>query len=115
MQAIGFTGLIRESIGLSQMLSMSCWHLDRLRENRESTEYTKYSSVALRSLQQRLVDPTMSTSDDVIIAVMAFATYAVSISAMRNCNGAHSPFIVSKPRCPAAEHTHGRAGKYPQA
>lgn len=57
---------------------MSCWHLNRLREKPESTEYTKYSSVALRTLQQRLVDPGTSTSDDVIVAVMAFATYAVS-------------------------------------
>jgi hypothetical protein len=82
MYSIGFTGLIRETIGISQMLSLSCWHLDRLRRNTDSTDYAKYASVALSKLQQQLRDPATSTSDDVVAAVMAFATYAVSLSSL---------------------------------
>jgi hypothetical protein len=81
MIAIGFIDLVRESIGRTQMLSTSAWHLVhwmRIEDDRGDAD--RYSIISTQSLQARLNSLTTGFSDEVITAVLASAAYAVEPS-----------------------------------
>lgn len=60
------------------MLSASAWHLvNHLKCEHDSAEDAKYSMRTVQSLQAKLNNPATSTSDEVIVTVLAFAAYAV--------------------------------------
>jgi len=52
--------------------------MTKLREGTETTEAIALSTEAIRSVNRRLTDPTLSISDGVIITILAFACHAVS-------------------------------------
>ncbi|RFU25199.1 hypothetical protein B7463_g11137, partial [Scytalidium lignicola] len=77
MVAIGFIDLVRNTIAISQMLSASAWHLVyQLNFERDRGEHNRYSVMTAQSLQQRLNSHATSTSDEVIITILASAAFA---------------------------------------
>lgn len=82
MLAVGFIDIVRESTALAQMLSTSAWHIGGgggadSDGGEPDVDYARYSVVATRSLRQKLSRPTSRASDEVVVAVLAFAAYAV--------------------------------------
>lgn len=74
----GFVNVARETIALSQLLSVASWHYENIRGNAYDVEHCRYSLVASGALQQRLTDVSTAISDEVITTVMVFAGCAVS-------------------------------------
>jgi hypothetical protein len=75
---IGFVDIARETIALSQMLSASAWHLVHwLGCESDTGEDARYSMISTQNLQQRLNSVATGASDEVVIAVLTSAAYAV--------------------------------------
>ncbi|KAH8821788.1 hypothetical protein F5884DRAFT_894521 [Xylogone sp. PMI_703] len=75
--AIGFIDLVRNTIAISQVLSAAAWHLVyQLNFERDRGEHNRYSMMTAQSLQQRLNSHATSTTDEVIITVLASAAFA---------------------------------------
>ncbi|KAF7588871.1 hypothetical protein BBP40_005056 [Aspergillus hancockii] len=72
MLDIGFLGIARESIALSQLLSTASRHLEHLRGNDNDRDCHKYTIKATSLLQQRLRHPSVCATDEVVAAVLAF-------------------------------------------
>ncbi|PKK51044.1 hypothetical protein CI102_2949 [Trichoderma harzianum] len=80
---IGFVDLARETIALSQMLSASAWHLVHwLGCESDSGEDAQYAMISTQNLQQRLNSVATGASDEVVIAVLTSAAYAVGVEAL---------------------------------
>ena len=87
---VGFIDIVRESTALTQMLSASAWHLQGneddvggamggfMGKSQATDDYARYSVVATRSLRKKLCSPRSRASNEVVIAVLAFAAYGVS-------------------------------------
>lgn len=71
---------MQDPAGFRQILCSSAMHQARLRGEVESlnTEAIDYSTHAIQSVNQRLMDPVQGISDGIIAAVLAFACHAVS-------------------------------------
>lgn len=86
MVEIGFLDIIRGSAALTQMLSSAAWHMKN--ENPQtpngSADYARYSVMATSSLRRRLHEPDQRASIETIIAILAFAAYAVSYAYIYN-------------------------------
>jgi hypothetical protein len=78
MSKIGFFRTVVDEAGFRQILCTSSSHMTKLREGTETTEAIALSTEAIRSVNRRLTDPTLSISDGVIITILAFTCHAVS-------------------------------------
>jgi hypothetical protein len=103
MSKIGFLDIVRETIALSQMLSVSSRHLGLLMGSDSADSYG-YSIQATNNLQERLADPAACTSDEVISVVLAFACYAVRLDLLPCQYLIGSLEYVQGPRSPEYPH-----------
>jgi hypothetical protein len=78
LSKIGFYKTIEDDAALRQVLCTSSMHQTRLRNVEENTEAIILSHEALRSINKRIADPALATSDGVLFAILAFAAHAVS-------------------------------------
>ncbi|KAF4626853.1 hypothetical protein G7Y89_g11305 [Cudoniella acicularis] len=79
LRKIGFFRAILDEAAFSQILSTSSSHMMSLRdpEKAENPEAIVLSSEAIRSINRRITDPVLGTSDGVIFAIISFACHAV--------------------------------------
>lgn len=85
--SIGFIDLVRNTIAISQILSASAWHLVyQLNFERDRGEHNRYSIMTTQSLQQRLNSQATSTTEEVIITILASAAFANLIQDSRLFN-----------------------------
>jgi hypothetical protein len=79
LSRIGFFRTVVDEAGFRQILCTSSSHMTKLREGTETAEALALSTAAIRSINGRLADPILGTSDGVIITILAFACHAVSV------------------------------------
>lgn len=77
----GFYRSISDAAGFRQVLCTSAMHQAKLRGNKDSSDALALSNLAIQSVNSRLADPLLATTDGVIGAVLAFALHAVSTPA----------------------------------
>jgi len=78
LEKIGFFKVATDDAAFRQILCTSSTHMARLREGAVTPESALLSMRAIRSLTRKIADPILSTSDGVIITVLAFACHTVS-------------------------------------
>jgi hypothetical protein len=85
MLHLGFIDMVRESTALTQMLSASAWHADNPDMGSGTGgpvvvdgDSARYSVIATQSLRKKLCHPQAKASTEVLIAILAFASFGVS-------------------------------------
>lgn len=80
MSKIGFFKSITDPAGFLQILCTSVSHMTALRRLpvTESPEAITLSTQAIQSVNSRLGDPVLNTSDGVVAAILAFCCHTVS-------------------------------------
>lgn len=84
LNRIGFFKTVLDDAGFRQILSTSSAHMTVLREGTETAEAVSLSSQAVQSLNSRISDPTLCTSDGVMSTILAFACHSVSEAPLNN-------------------------------
>lgn len=77
LRDVGFLNRIRQTAAFCQLLSMSSWHLAHLTNNTEMADHLNYSVHAVQELQKQIGATGISTTDDTLAAILAFAVSAV--------------------------------------
>jgi hypothetical protein len=77
LNTIGFFKMASDDAAFRQILCSASAHMTRLRRGNDDAEARALSSAAIRSVNRRIMDPVLGTSDGVIITILAFACHAV--------------------------------------
>lgn len=77
MSKLGFFQIIEDQAGFRQILSTSSCHEARLRNEAEPLEAVALSTAAIQSVSDRLTHPVLSTSDGIVITLIAITCHAV--------------------------------------
>jgi len=83
MSKLGFFQIVDDDAGFRQILCTSLCHKARLQNKSNPLEAITLSTAAIQSVSSRLMHPVLSTSDGVIISLIAFACHAVSRTAWK--------------------------------
>jgi hypothetical protein len=79
LDKIGFFKIVSDDAAFRQILSTASAHMNVLRQGGDNAEATALSSTALKSVNRRIADPELGTSDGVLVTILAFACHAVSL------------------------------------
>ncbi|KAF8859223.1 hypothetical protein BDZ45DRAFT_368044 [Acephala macrosclerotiorum] len=70
---------VRDAANFHQFLANACLYISRDRgEDLDNTVAIAHHSLAIRSVNQKLSDPDLRTSDDVVIGVLCFICYSIT-------------------------------------
>lgn len=96
LSKIGFFRSVTDPAGFLQILCTSVSHMNTLRSlpASESSEAIVLSTQAIQSVNHRLADPALNTSDGVVAAVLAFSCHTVSGSTGSVANPKQKMFLT---------------------